>query len=76
MSNMEFDHKPFPESSFESAFTYMDSGLDYFQYPPSPIGVNVGCEYSNPGICNHYQILRFPSSQSSSSMIVSDTPYL
>ncbi|KJA28464.1 hypothetical protein HYPSUDRAFT_197325 [Hypholoma sublateritium FD-334 SS-4] len=42
MSNMEFDHKPFPESSFESAFTYMDSGLDYFQYPPSPIGVNVG----------------------------------
>ena len=54
MSNMEFDHKPFPESSFESAFTYMDSGLDYFQYPPSPIGVNVGCEYSNPGICNHY----------------------
>ena len=53
MSNMEFDHKPFPESSFESAFTYMDSGLDYFQYPPSPIGVNVGCEYLTPGICNH-----------------------
>lgn len=41
-SHMDFDHKPFPESSFESAFTYMDSGLDYFQYPPSPISVNVG----------------------------------
>lgn len=50
MSNMEFDHKPFPESSFESAFTYMDSGLDYFQYPPSPIGVNVGCEYLTPPV--------------------------
>ncbi|KAF8963868.1 hypothetical protein BDZ97DRAFT_1660986 [Flammula alnicola] len=42
MPTMEYEHKPFPESSFESAFNYMDSGLDYFQYPPSPIGVNVG----------------------------------
>lgn len=43
MSNTEFNHKLFPESSFESGFTYMDSGLNYFQYPPSPIGVE--CEY-------------------------------
>ncbi|KAF8167438.1 hypothetical protein B0H34DRAFT_669889 [Crassisporium funariophilum] len=43
--SMDFDHKaPFLESSFDSSFNYMDSGLDYFQYPPpSPtLGVSVG----------------------------------
>ncbi|KAF8910052.1 hypothetical protein CPB84DRAFT_1764478 [Gymnopilus junonius] len=42
--SMDFDHKSaFPESSFDSSFNYMDSGLDYFQYPPpSPtLGVSV-----------------------------------
>jgi hypothetical protein len=45
MLSMDFDHKSaFPESSFDSSFNYMDSGLDYFQYPPpSPnLGVSVG----------------------------------
>ena len=47
MLSMDFDNKsPFAESSFDSSFNYMDSGLDYFQYPPaSPnLGASVGCE--------------------------------
>ncbi|KAF8203983.1 hypothetical protein BJ912DRAFT_1052736 [Pholiota molesta] len=36
------DHKPYPEPTFDSAFGYMESGLEYFQYPPSPMPVNVG----------------------------------
>ena len=49
MLSMDFDHKaPFLESSFDSSFNYMDSGLDYFQYPPpSPtLGVSVGRQSS------------------------------
>ena len=48
MLSMDFDHKtPFLESSFDSSFNYMDSGLDYFQYPPpSPtLGVSVGRQF-------------------------------
>jgi len=40
-----FDHKSAPfnlESSFDSSFNYMDNGLDYFQYPPTPLGVSAG----------------------------------
>ena len=35
---------PLLESSFDSSFNYMDSGLDYFQYPPpSPtLGISDG----------------------------------
>ena len=50
MLSMDFDHKaPFLESSFDSSFNYMDSGLDYFQYPPpSPtLGVSVGRQFSS-----------------------------
>ncbi|KIM47579.1 hypothetical protein M413DRAFT_203694 [Hebeloma cylindrosporum] len=45
MLSMDFDNKSaFVESSFDSSFNYMDSGLDYFQYPPaSPsLGASVG----------------------------------
>jgi hypothetical protein len=45
MLSMDFENKsPFAESSFDSSFNYMDSGLDYFQYPPaSPnLGASVG----------------------------------
>jgi len=38
---MDFEHKSFNDS-FDSSFTYMDGGLDYFHYPDSPLGVNVG----------------------------------
>jgi hypothetical protein len=51
MLSMDFDHKsPFLESSFDSSFNYMDSGLDYFQYPPPPsptLGVSVGRQFSS-----------------------------
>lgn len=49
MLSMDFDHKaPFLESAFDSSFNYMDSGLDYFQYPPpSPtLGVSVGLPHT------------------------------
>ncbi|KDR85641.1 hypothetical protein GALMADRAFT_375882 [Galerina marginata CBS 339.88] len=52
MLSMDFDHKSsFPESSFDSSFNYMDSGLDYFQYPPSSpnLGVSVGREFDSAG---------------------------
>ncbi|KAH9486342.1 hypothetical protein JR316_0000406 [Psilocybe cubensis] len=50
--NIDFDPKaPFPDSVFESSFGYMDSGLDYFQYPPSsPLGVPVGLPQSSPNM--------------------------
>lgn len=47
---MDFENKsPFAESSFDSSFNYMDSGLDYFQYPPaSPnLGASVGREFNS-----------------------------
>lgn len=50
MLAMDFDNKsPFAESSFDSSFNYMDSGLDYFQYPPaSPnLGASVGREFDS-----------------------------
>ena len=50
MLSMDFENKsPFAESSFDSSFNYMDSGLDYFQYPPaSPnLGASVGREFNS-----------------------------
>jgi hypothetical protein len=35
MLSMDFENNKFAESSFDSQFNYMDSGLDYFQYPPA-----------------------------------------
>ncbi|KAF9486518.1 hypothetical protein BDN70DRAFT_926745 [Pholiota conissans] len=36
------EHKPYPEHTYDTAFGYMESGLEYFQYPPSPMPVNLG----------------------------------
>ncbi|PPQ77005.1 hypothetical protein CVT25_014822 [Psilocybe cyanescens] len=52
MLSMDFDPKAaFPESVFDSSsFSYMDSGLDYFQYPSSPLGVSVGLPQGSPNM--------------------------
>jgi len=53
MLSMDFENKsPFAESSFDSSFNYMDSGLDYFQYPPaSPnLGASVGRELNSQAL--------------------------
>jgi hypothetical protein len=49
MLSMDFENNKFAESSFDSQFNYMDSGLDYFQYPPaSPsLGGSVGREFDS-----------------------------
>jgi len=52
MLSMDFDKSSFAESSFDSSFNYMDSGLDYFQYPPaSPnLGASVGRELDSQAL--------------------------
>lgn len=41
---MDFEHSKSPNfiDSMDTAFTYMDNGLDYLQYSQSPFGVPIG----------------------------------